>query len=354
MFNSANSLHRANVDARSNFFGSSMLPTNLSAASFELLSKNNVSSVSGSTTSSAQRALQQYHQSPFAIQQLLGLTTSNNRASPSPQKVSHDNKLASPAHSTHSSGSNTETSSNHSSSSRDDAQTETNKNMHQPPSPSAVAGGDHSRASSSISVGSHGTLSPIASPKLPTSSTSTAPGGSSSLSVSNLVNNHNNHPNFSSAVAAAYFPSSNSPLSQSLSAHLHHHHQQQHQHHHHHHSALAGSPNSGNCFGSNNSTASPGSAGNNDGHSPPISTPRSIPSHYFNSPAAAAFMSAASMHVGLQQVNSISKSHHHAFSGSSVNNAISSMFHPFASDVAKSFSEKTANSGKWQLIDSFI
>lgn len=65
-------------------------------------------------------------------------------------------------------------------------------------------------------------------------------------------------------------------------------------------------------------------------------------------------MSAASMHVGLQQVNStinsISKSHAHVFSGSSVNNAISSMFHPFATDVAKSFSEKTANSGKWQLV----
>lgn len=276
MFNSANSLQRSNENRT---FTSSIMPANLST-SFHLLSKNNPT-VNNNASS---RALQQYHQSPFAIQQLLGLASS--RAN-SPHK---EIKAASPADSVRSS--NTETSST------------SNDVIEHKLSPN----GEHSRASSSISVASHGTISPVSSPKLLSPST-----GTTSLSVSNLVN-PSVSTNFTTSVAA-YFPSRNSPLSQQIL----------------HHSAS-------NCF--------------TDDGSPPNGSRIS----YFNSPAAAAFMSAASMHVGLQQVNStmnsISKTH--GFAGNTVNNAISSMFHPFASDVGK-FSEKNSTPGKsynWSTLNS--
>lgn len=233
---------------------SPLLVTSMQAKS--LTSAMSHSSGSSSTPKS-------YHQSPFAIQQLLGLSTTNRSITPH----SLNNKMCKP-----------------SSRSADNVLDESKASIrnHGP----SVMDDDESSTSSSISVGSHETLSPISSPKLD------AHRAAQSLNVSNLVAN-----NFPSMTA--YFPSRNSPLSHPLL-----------------HSSANGS-----CFGSLDGNQNNASRLNS----------------YFNSPAAAAFMSAASMHVhGLHQhVNSFSKGQHGgAFSGSpnSMNNSINSMFHSFDAD----------------------
>src|SRR5699024_6652452 len=116
------------------------------------------------------------------------------------------------------------------------------------------------------------------------------------------------HSNF--GPMAAYFPSRHSPMTQPIIGHP----------------PLSSSGNS-NCFDPSDVNQANGTR---------------IP--YFNSPAAAAFMSAASVPVGaLHQANSTTKSHNSA--GPTVSSAIS-IFNPFGTDVSK-FSDKTSNAGKW-------
>ena len=250
------------------FFTSSMVNGNS-----DILSKNGSNGSTNTPNTSSTRALQQYHQSPFAIQQLLGLSNSTKRT------TSPKDKMYSPTHSAHSS-----------------VHTDTSNDALD----SKFSNCEQSRASSSISVGSHGTISPISSPKLH-SPTLSAP---SSLSVSNLVN-PNVSTNFSPV--AAYFPARHSPLSQTILNHP----------------AISTSASS--CFSVNDTS-----------HAANVAR-----ISYFNSPAAAAFMSAATMHVGLQQANSISKNNN--FVGSNVNSAIS-MFNPFNSEVGK-FADKSSTAG---------
>lgn len=237
--------------------------------------KSTIVATAGSTTpATSPRALQQYHQSPFAIQQLLGLSSSpgtGKQASSPKNKAS----LYSPNHSAPSS-----------------VQTDTSNDALD----SKLSNCEQSRASSSISVGSHGTLSPISSPKLH----SPPLPGTSSLSVSNLVNSAMS-PNFSPA--AAYFPARHSPLSQNLLNHP----------------AIS---TSGSFPGSDPVAAHSAAAAR-------IS--------YFNSPAAAAFMSAASMHVGLQQVNSMANKTGNGFTVGTA------MFNPFNTDVAGKFHDKSSS-----------
>ena len=263
-------------------FGSpaSLVPN---STGFDLLAKSSCPGAmppTSATTSS--RALQQYQQSPFAIQQLLGLSS---RASSPKEKLQATSPASSP----------------HSSDASNDAFD--SKLSHQ----------SESRASSSISVGSHGTISPVSSPHL----SSPPLTGHSTLSVSNLVNS--SHVGGPFPPVSAYFPvgSRHSPLSQPMILS--------------HPGSIATS--NASCFGD---------------PSPSVNSSRMS---YFNSPAAAAFMSAASAHVaGLQQANAASSmSKSHSFGGSGAVNGAISIFNPFGTDVGKFVQDKTGNTaaGKW-------
>lgn len=295
------------------------MPANLSSAGFEFLSKGTVGTGTGNNATS--RAIQQYHQSPFAIQQLLGLTTTTtntNTANSSREEVKDDRNMSkmasSPAHSTHSSNtSNTESTASNSGNNLDDHNLSLqhlphHHHHHHNHDSKLMLHDEHSRGSSSISVASHGTISPAVSPKNPIQS---------SLSVTNLVNNNNNnsnnHHNPTNGTFNSYFSSRNTSQQQQQQSQQSQQQQQQ---------PLSLHPVT--------------IAGTNQFDSVSPSSNGRIP--YFNTQAAAALMSAASMHVGLQQVTNSMAKNHGPFGG---NNAISSMFHPFASDVAK-FNEKTS------------
>lgn len=308
--------------------------------------KNSSNSATISTNNhnkTSSRALQQYQQSPFAIQQLLGLSKND--------PVVSKNKLCSPTNSTISSSIHT------------DIDDELNEFK--------LINGDISRASSngsassintnssssrsssvnsnnsSISVGSHGTIS---LPKLNSFSVSTTlPSinipNSSSLSVTNLVN-----ANVSSNFSSVYFPTTrHGSLSQSIL-----------------HPSVSAPPPppSGPPSSQASEVPPPPSSGSSSSVAAAAAAAAVAAAEcfananesgtriqYFNSPAAAAFMSVASVHVGLQQhANTIANS---SFAGP--NNAIS-IFNPFdnTNDVNKFTDKNTATNGKFFFFFNLI
>lgn len=298
-------------------------------------SSNSATISNNNHNKASSRALQQYQQSPFAIQQLLGLSKND--------PVIGKNKLCSPTNSTISSSIHTDideelnefklingdigrASSNGSASS-------INTNSSSSRSSSVNSN------NSSISVGSHGTIS---LPKLNSFSVSTTlPSlnipNSSSLSVTNLVN-----ANVSSNFSSVYFPTTrHGSLSQSLL----------------HPSASAPAPpSSGPPASQTSEVSAPPSSGSSSSVAAAAAAAAVAAAEcfanesgtripYFNSPAAAAFMSVASVHVGLQQhANTIANS---TFAGT--NNAIS-IFNPFdnSNDVNKFTDKNTTANGKFR------